>query len=474
MLDQNTRAAILKLHEKGHGTRAIARALRVSRSAVRDVVRLGSEQVPRIEREQKAAALHDEIVRLNESCKSNLIRVHEELLLQGATLSYQALTAYCRREGIGHEPNKPAGRYDFEPGQEMQHDTSKHEAPIGGKLCVAQTASVVLCYSRMLFFQLYPRFRRFECKLVLDDAARYFKGVAGRCMIDNTHVVVLRGTGKDMVPVPEMAAFGERYGFEFRAHEKGDANRSARVENPFNFIDNNFLAGREFRDWEHANQEARLWCDKVNATYSPKLHASRRELFAAELPRLKPLPIWVPEVYLLHHRIVDAEGYVHVDGNRYSAPYQLIGRRMEVRETRDRIELFEGPRKVANHARHIGSNDKWITVPEHRPPRGQGRSKNSTSPEEKELICIDPRLSGYVAGLKRRCNGSGVLGMRRLLRMVRDYPREPLVRALATAEHYRLYDLDRLERMILRQIANDYFVVPSDRDNDDEGDDHDR
>ena len=43
-------------------------------------------------------------------------------------------------------------------------------------------------------------------------------------MIDNTHVVVLHGTGKEMVPVPEMAAFAERYGFAFAAHEKGDAN----------------------------------------------------------------------------------------------------------------------------------------------------------------------------------------------------------------------------------------------------------
>jgi hypothetical protein len=32
-------------------------------------------------------------------------------------------------------------------------------------------------------------------------------------MIDNTHVVVLRGSGRDMIPVPEMAAFGERVAF---------------------------------------------------------------------------------------------------------------------------------------------------------------------------------------------------------------------------------------------------------------------
>ena len=62
-------------------------------------------------------------------------------------------------------------------------------------------------------------------------------------MIDNTHVVVLRGSGRDMVPVPEMAAFGERFGFQFVAHAIGNANRSARVERPFWFIETQ-LSGR--------------------------------------------------------------------------------------------------------------------------------------------------------------------------------------------------------------------------------------
>jgi hypothetical protein len=42
--------------------------------------------------------------------------------------------------------------------------------------------------------------------------------------------VVLRGTGREMIPVPEMEAFGERFGFRFVAHQIGNANRSARVE----------------------------------------------------------------------------------------------------------------------------------------------------------------------------------------------------------------------------------------------------
>ncbi|HMC61419.1 MAG TPA: hypothetical protein VKJ01_19670, partial [Candidatus Solibacter sp.] len=43
------------------------------------------------------------------------MRVHEELLAGGAELSYAALTAFCRRHGIGYAPPAPAGQYDFVP-----------------------------------------------------------------------------------------------------------------------------------------------------------------------------------------------------------------------------------------------------------------------------------------------------------------------------------------------------------------------
>jgi hypothetical protein len=43
--------------------------------------------------------------------------------------------------------------------------------------------------------------------------------------------------------------------------------------------------------------------------------------------------------------------------------------------------------------------------------------------------------------------------------MLRDYPREPFLAAIADAERYRLFDLDRLEKMVLRRIADDYFPL---------------
>ena len=472
MLDQKQRAAILALHERKHGFRAIARALKVSRDAVREVVKSGSQLVPAILREQAAEPWRDEILAQYLLCKSNLVRVHEELLKKGAKFSYQALTAFCRRHEIGFEPKKPAGRYHFEPGQEMQHDTSPHKAKLGGVLRNVQTASLVLCNSRMIFIQLYPTFTRFDCKVFLTDALLYFGGAAGVCMIDNTHVVVLKGTGQSMVPVPEMAAFSERYDFTFKAHEVGDANRSARVEGPFDWVDKNFLAGREFRDWRHLNEEAVLWCNTKNAAFSRKLRASRRELFAAEAPRLRQLPIWVPEVYLLHHRMVDPECHVSVRGNRYSVPWkmQLIGRQMEVRETKGRIEIFDGPRIVASHERELEAGNAWVTAPEHRPPRGQCRPKNAIAREEETLLKAEPTLAEYVAALKKHSSGRGTLALRRLSRLFRDYPRVPFLTAVRCAEQYGLFDLERLERMVLKEVATEYFVLPALRREEDERD----
>ena len=284
MLDQSTRAAILKLQQQGHSIRGMARAMKLSRGAVRQVLRSGTELVPHLVRAEKAAPYREQLLELYARCKGNLVRVHEELVAAGAQLSYPALTAFCRRQGIGQERKLPVGEYHFQPGREMQHDTSPHRVEIGGQWRLVQTASLVLCYSRMLFFQFFPTFTRFECKLFLSDALEYWQGSCDVCMIDNTHVVVLQGTGRNMVPVPEMASFAERYGFQFQAHEKGDANRSAHVERRFSYIENNFLAGRSFADWDDANRQARAWCDQVNTQFRRKLKASPRELLPANEP----------------------------------------------------------------------------------------------------------------------------------------------------------------------------------------------
>ena len=135
MLSQAQRTTILELHRQGVAKREIARVLGISRVAVRRVLRSDSTTVPELQRSEKAEPYRQQILELFEQCKGNLVRVHEELVAGGGQLSYPALTAFCRRHGIGYQPPAPAGQYDFAPGEEMRHLA-------GFESCLAQAAGI--------------------------------------------------------------------------------------------------------------------------------------------------------------------------------------------------------------------------------------------------------------------------------------------------------------------------------------------
>lgn len=150
------------------------------------MLKSGQETPPKRGRSSVLDPHRDEVTRLLGTCKGNLVRVHEELVTGGMTVSYSALTDFVRREGLGKPPKLPAGNYEFGPGEEMQLDTSPHlvQFSSGERLC--QCASLVLCYSRMGYCQYYPRFTRLECKTFLTEALKSFGGACARCVVDNT------------------------------------------------------------------------------------------------------------------------------------------------------------------------------------------------------------------------------------------------------------------------------------------------
>jgi len=465
VLDLETRTAILRLTREGHGARKIARALGVSRNAVRSVVRSGQAEVPLLQREDSLTPHIERVRELYVACQGNRVRVAEELKAElGQEIAYSTLTAFCRRHDIGRKPKKRVGQYHFAPGKEMQHDTSPHKVKVGGRMQSLHCASLVLCYSRMHFSQCYPRWTRFHVKLFLTEAISYFGGAAEQCMLDNSHVIVHHGTGSDAVMVPEMVAFGDRFGTTFVAHEKGDANRSARVERGFWAVERNFYPGRTFVDLADLNAQHRIWCDTRNALYRRHLKASPRELFAVESPVLRALPLHVPAVYDLHHRRVSTEGYVTLHRNRYSAPTALIGRQVTVHEHHEQVRIFDGHQLVIEHDKLPFGAGQRVTHPSHRGQR-RSRTQEPPLPEERVLRAASPELAALVDALRRHHGGRAVRTVRQLHRIYLEYPTEPVVHAVARALEFGLVDLVRIERMVLKQIAGDFFRLPKPEDN---------
>ncbi|MEY4515265.1 MAG: hypothetical protein RLZZ450_7387 [Pseudomonadota bacterium] len=473
MRDRDTRTAILELTKRGYGVRGISRTLEVSRKTIRRVVRSGSAEVPDIQRTELAEAHEERIRALFLQCKGNLVRVHEELAAGHVELSYSTLTAFCRRRGIGQVPKKPAGAYPFDPGQEMQHDTSPHIVLVGGQRRKLQCASLVMAHSTVGYAQVYPVWNRFWAKVFLTDAIVHFGGAADACMVDNASIVVASGTGKNAVMAPEMVAFGKRFGFHFIAHELGDANRSAHVERRFHYIENNCYAGRTFTDIADLNAQLRVWCTKANGIFKKGIGARPMDLFVAETAALHPLPIHVPDVYQLHSRSVDESGYVNLHNNRYSVPSKLMDRTLSLHETKDRLRIFDGHHLVCEHVREEDGAGKTRMLDEHKLERKLARMgvpKTALRPEELALSASSPAMAAMVEALKKRHAGRAVRALQRLRRMWLDYPQAPLDQALAVALAHGLFDLERIESLVLRHVAGDFFRLPI--INDEESDGH--
>ena len=401
---------------------------------------------------------HLELVKdLFHRCQGNAVRLQECLEQEhDLTIPYTSLTWMVRVFELKEPKKSRSGSYDFEPGEEMQHDTSPYKIQLGEKHVKAQCASLVLAFSRRLYMQFYPRFTRFEAKVFLSRAFEFMQGVCPRCVIDNTSVIVSHGTGPEAIISPEMEAFGRLYQLAFMPHKVGDPNRKARIERPYSYIQNNFLAGRSFLDWDDLNAQAISWCQETaNAKHKRSLNMSPEKAYLMEKPELIPLPVHVPEVYHLEYRVVDSAGYIQLDTNRYSVPEKLLGKKVEIYKSWDKVQVFFQHKMVAEHERVLENRQARVTDPEHHHPF----TRQATGPcrEETLLVGDNQLLDSYVAELKKRSRGRGVQPLRRLLSLKRSYPERPFLEAIQRALNYGMYDLRRLEDLILKFTGKGFF-----------------
>jgi len=397
-----------------------------------------------------------------ERAKGNVVRVGQLLAAEyDLNISYSTLTRWVREAGLRSPPVR-AGEYIFGPGEEMQHDTSPHRVNLGDKSVTAQCAGLVLAYSRRLFVQYYPRYTRFEAKQYLLEAARFMEGVCPVCIIDNTSVMLAAGAGENALIAPEMAAFARTLGFEFRAHRVGHADRKGRIERNFFFVETNFLPGRSFTDFDDLNRQALIWCQQVaNANPKRALGMSPEAAYLIERPYLQALPCALPPIYEVFDRVVDLSGYASLESNRYSVPEPLVGQRVTLYKYPAQVQIHHRGIAVATHARLIGQRDARSTDPTHHRIPIQA---NRTPQIEAQLLRASPQIEAYARALKQRGRGRGVRALQRLLELQRTYPKEPFLAAVRQAAHFGLYDLGRLEKLILQQVAGEFFALNGDPD----------
>ena len=452
---------VQQLHLAGKSNREISKILKMSRNTVKALLKeavLDSANDPAC-KEGRDDELIELIPLLLKSCRGNLVRVHEVLAEEyQQQMAYSTLTHLVRRCQLREGTTKRFGEYCFEPGDEMQHDTSPHKVVLDGKTIVAQCASLVFGFSRMVFVQYYPCFTRFEAKVFLAEALSFMQGSCRRCIIDNTSVILAAGAGKYAVITPEFLFFSRMFGFEFIAHAVNNPNRKGKIERPFNYAETNFLAHRTFSDWNDLNKQARSWCENVsNHKVKRELGMAPETAFIQEKPYLLMLPEVMPLIYKHFQRIADTQGYINVDTNRYSIPEAHIGRTMEIYQYMDKIDVYYKTRLIASHQRIIGQRGKRSLIKGHHLDLWRKERQREISEAERQLTGINAILDAYLLQLKSHVRGRGTCTFKQLLNLKKLYPLAAFTSAIEQAARYGLYDMKRVETMILRLVRSDFF-----------------
>jgi len=449
MIEVDKRRAIFLMHEEGMSTRGIHRCLGVSRNTVREII-AQQGQMPRITRKDKILINPDLLQRLYDECDGWIQRVHEKLEEEeGIEVTYPTLTRRLRELGISRPQKRRCDRVPDQPGIEMQHDTTVYRKPVGGKRETLIGSLLYLRYSKRRYLKFYPRFNRFRMKCFLHEALLFWGYGARECIIDNTNLARLRGTGKNAVIVPEMEAFSRQYGFRFLCHELGHANRKAGEERSFWTVETNFLPGRSFESFEDLNAQALEWATvRLENRPQGKARLIPAEAFVSERDRLVKLPSHLPAPYRAHQRCVDQYGYIAFAGNYYWVP-GCSRNQVKVLEYADRLKIYQATASVAEYrlpaegVKNGRFSPQGLPLPSHQPRH----RKRPTQEQEKRLRAMAESVNAYLDFALKPKGIERHQFLRKLFALSRKMTPELLIRSIERAHKYKITSVETIERI---------------------------
>lgn len=462
MIDPDKRQAIYTLHKQGVGIREIARLTRVAVNTVIAIIRKQGV-MPDTVRKDKIVADTDLLRKLYQKCDGRVQRVHELLTEEhGKQIGYSTLTRMLRELELGHKKERCDQAPD-EPGAEMQHDTSEYTPKLGDRRIKVVGSLLYFRYSKVRYLKFYRSFNRFKMKCFFHEALMFWEYCAKTCIIDNTNLARLHGTGKNAVIVPEMEHFAGQYGFEFICHELGHSNRKAGNERGFFTVETNFFPGRTFGSFEDMNQQAFSWAtERLPNRPTGKTRLIPGKAFEFEKAYLVKISGGITPPYLVHERLTDQYGYVSFAGNfywipgtsRYPVKVLEYGDRLKIYHQRELLGEYDLP---VSGARNEKISPKGQKKPTHQPHN----RKKPTSDQEKKLRAVSPEVNAYLDFIFQFKGKKRHQLIRRLYGLFQKLSAPLFIKSVERALVYRITDITVIERIAVLKMQSGGYQIPS-------------
>ena len=462
MIEADKRKAIYLLHKEGMGVREISRNMNISTNTVTAIIDHAGE-LPQTTRKDKIDIDADLVSRVYHRCDGRVQRIHEILSEQhGISIGYSTLTRMIRELGFGQTRKKRCHREPDQPGAEMQHDTSPYRVAFAGKPVLVQGSLLYFRFSKVRYLKFYRSFDRFKMKCFFHAALTFWGYTAYVCIIDNTNLARLRGTGANAVINPQMEQFAKQYGFEFVCHEKGHANRKAGNERGFYTVETNFFPGRKFANLEDMNRQAFEWAT-VRMANRPtgKTRLIPAQAFEYEKPYLKKLPAYVTAPYLVYKRGTDQYGYASVDANFYWIP-GTKRHDVKVLQYAEHLMIYRNRKLLGRYPLPPDGvkNEQIAPEGQSKPPYKPKYRKKPTAKEENILRTAAKEICDYLDFAVKSGGKQKHRFIRRLYGLYRKIDIEVFIKAVNRALKYRITDIKTVERIAMLQLTSGNFQLP--------------
>jgi len=317
--------------------------------------------------------------------------VHREMAKSGVTLTllWMEYCEECRRShelpyqstqfnkyyGDYIQKTKATKRIERKPGDIMETDWAGTTVEIidtdTGELIPAHLFVAVLAYSGYAYVEAFFSEKQESWIAGHVSAYRYFGGVTRILRPDNLKAGITKNTREETVVNKTYQEMAEHYGTAVlparvrKARDKATVEGSVRLATIWIVA---ALRNERFYSLVDLNAAIREKLDIYNRKPFQKKDGSRYGVYQQEKLFLMPLPKYHFELSEWRKATVQTNYHISCLKQNYSIPFEYIGREVDVRITKNIVEVFDSGNRICSHPKLHGRSHQYSTVEDHMPP----------------------------------------------------------------------------------------------------------
>ena len=317
----------------------------------------GYEGKPKHHNKPSKLDCYEDLIKQKLSIKGTTVKAVYEFFISEVDSdigTYSNFNKYIKSKGLKPKrAEKGHPRFETLPGVQAQADW-KEDVSIAnkyGEIFTFQVFDYKLGHSRYCHFTYKLNKTRQDVFDCLIESFKAAGGVPQEILFDNmTSVVDINGKHRHVND--KVKAFAKDFGFKVKLCKPRHPFTKGKVEAINKFLDWLLPYEGEFETEEELIAILEKVNKKINTYICQETGVPPLLLFQKEKEYLKPLPnITIVESYQNHNRqtIVRKDSMISYMNNKYSVPFEYIGKPVNIRVVSDKLEIYFGTELIAKH-----------------------------------------------------------------------------------------------------------------------------